>query len=278
METIHILGMGVVGSFLARLLAFYGVEFTWSDLEEQKTAWKACTGSVCNESKDPKSILREWREYADKCLDESEWEKADRYQCKGGIWSFKDQSYHLDAQKFVTRTREMYKRIRRPEPLFREFVIQTAGTIEAKVWWWGWSMIVEAPRLERACYTAKVIRQNRYLYPKPNSDYFYLGSSLMYQKSYPRELDAPAHAGWFWREWNELCPEGANESEIRVISEPVQGWRPVGVAGKWYIRQNSLAIGAMAASGVKYGPFTANRIVRYLNKTYNLGLEFKEKK
>lgn len=261
-EPVHIIGAGVVGSTLMRVLQFHGADFTWSDNDSEVVAWKASTGSVCHEAKDPAGLFDTWRTFAERCLHPAEYEEVPHLEFKNGSWfQGHETSFHLDVQSFVLNSRAIYadRRVAAPPP--GAMTVQTAGSMTALSFWWGWSVQIRAEMLRRCSYSARVVRQVRYLYPKPGSDLFYLGSSITFQRK-PKELNIQKHIDWFNRDWKGVMPFGAGEGEYTIVTEPVHGWRPVGTPGRWEeSREGNVVINPMSASGVKYSPFVAQQIV-----------------
>lgn len=261
---VHIIGAGVVGSVLMRRLSRHKVDFTWSDIDSPIVAWKASTGSVCPEKKDPVGLIDTWRAFANECLEPGEFEEVPHLEFKNGAWfQGHETSLHLDVQSFVTRTRELFSERRIDGPTEDSLLkIQTAGSVNAQAFWWGWSVQIRSEMLRRCSFSARVVRQVRYLYPKPGAEFtFYLGSSITYQRK-PKELDIQKHLAWFEKDWASIAPFGGAKADYTQVTEPVCGWRPVGEPGKWkYDDAGTVTISPMSASGVKYSPLVAQQII-----------------
>jgi hypothetical protein len=243
-------------------LHHHNIPFTWSDIDSSLTAWKASTGSNIPSDDDPPTLKKTWERFALDCLLSSEWEEVPlmRYTTRSKGWQRLGTSLHLNVQQFVFRTREQFLASRTVEATFFQREINTVGHTQCDAWWWGWSAVVESNTLPRMCWSAKVVRQNRYFYPRPGTDEFYVGSSIIRQKN-PRELDIDHHYKWWKREWETVATNG----DFCIVEQPVHGWRPVGEPGKITVLEDgNINIFPMSASGVKYGPFVAEEIVGIL--------------
>lgn len=266
--TVHITGAGVVGCVLMRRLFQAGIEFTWSDTDAAVTAWKASTGSVCRDHTDSPEVRPAWERFAAECVPDDQYCLVPHYRAfisgeHRTEWHQEGDSYHLDVQSFVLRTREAWKQDRREERDPDSINIMTVGHAQCEKFWWGWSVLVEVPGLERASWSLRVVRQIRYLYPKPGTPLFYAGSSIMQQRT-PKELNLQTHLSWWQREWGLMSPDG---SDYSIKTEPVCGWRPVGSPGVWKLDVNGdYVISPMSASGVKFAPLVAEQIVKSLRE------------
>src|SRR5258705_10611253 len=97
---VHLQGMGVTGSLLARLLEHAGIPFTWHDCEANRVAWKAATGAIYPCGPPGAEDYERWRELlGDVFLEEKWWELA-RY------WYNHKKAPHGSPLKEALRSRE----------------------------------------------------------------------------------------------------------------------------------------------------------------------------
>lgn len=238
------------------------IPFSWSDFELSPVAWRASTGSACPEVFDHADIWPSWERFAH-LMGPQITEKVPSYKWdhKLNEWMTEGESWHLNVQTFVEQTREEFSPERTQERQLSQLNINTVGADSRTAWWWGWSAIVQA-EVKRASWIRRVVRQTRYIYPRPGHDDFYVGSSIQFQKR-AKVLDVNKHIEWWSREFDDFV----KEHKVQFRSNPVQGWRPVGEPGKWTIDSSGdIEIAAMSASGVKFSPMVANQIVNYLTQ------------
>ena len=258
---IHITGAGVVGCVLMHALMMADLPFTWSDHEVSPVAWRASTGSACPDDFDHAELWPAWERFA-KLMGPKITEKAPSFKWdnKTSAWLPAGESWHLNVPKFVEETRQEFQEDRTLEREFSQREIKTVGAMSCQAFWWGWSVVVEANGADRASWIRRVVRQTRYIYPKPNSFEFYAGSTIQFQKK-AKQLDVAKHIDW----WKKDFADFIEQNDVRITSEPVQGWRPVGEPGKWEVDKNGdIEISAMSASGVKFSPMVAAQIVKCL--------------
>ena len=134
--TIHIEGMGVVGSILAWNLHDAGIDFTWSDNDAKIQAWRACTGLVYpSGNRDDQRAYNVWSKW----LKESPWPTDfQRWAGYGDYWyisknpphglkgepvvdlgylrKYSAPSIHWNAQRFIPATREFFNLQRKVMP------------------------------------------------------------------------------------------------------------------------------------------------------------------
>lgn len=259
-QSIHLTGAGIVGCVLMHRLADVGIPFTWSDVEVYPVAWRACTGS--GPAGDAEINLKPaWQRFANS-IDDSLTEYVDYYRWnhKESKWIHDGKSWHLNAQQFIALTRKLFNEFQRQEPDIVQREIKTVGAMTCKEWWWGWSVIATADINPRSCWSKRVVRQSRYLYPRPGGNDFYAGSTIMFQKT-PKVMDTDKHLHWWIKDFADFIVA----NKIEVISSPIQGWRPVGTPGQWSVDEfDNIVIAPMSASGVKYSPMLAEEITNYL--------------
>jgi hypothetical protein len=266
MRKIHVIGGGLVGSMMMQFLHHAGYEFTWYDKATRINAWNACTGSVCPESSDPPNLFLRWNALAPKWIHMTKREDVPYFQMKNGAWIQNGTSIHVDVRRFVTNTQLAFATLRVEKLPEGSFPILTVGHMQTSVYWWGWSQTAKISGLDmRACFHKRVVRQSRYIYPKPDSDEYFIGSSIQMQHQ-PHSLDVAKHFDWWKRDWDQHGPE----LTITPTSGFREGWRPVGLMpGDWETIgaiPKEIRILPMSASGVKYSPLVCHDIVAKLKE------------
>lgn len=257
---VHITGAGVVGCVLMHRLMIEGIPFTWSDIEVSPVAWRASTGSACTDDFDHAEIWPTWDQFA-KWMGPKITERVPSYNWdrKLNTWLTEGDSRHLNVQQFIEETRNEFATDRTTERSLSQIEIVTVGAMTCKAWWWGWSADATAT-VARASWIRRVVRQTRYLYPKPGTNEFYVGSTIQFQKR-AKALETQIHIDWWKRDFADFI----KEHNVIITSEPRQGWRPVGEPGKWEVDSNGdIEISPMSASGVKFSPMVANQIAIHL--------------
>jgi hypothetical protein len=263
-DSFHIKGAGLVGCVLMHALNRAQIPFTWSDNDAKWTAWRASTGSAIPSPGDSPELMVAWKNFASsandgikrliECTHVNRWDnKQQQFVDEGFGW-------HLNVYHFVKNTRIQFAFLRTLDRTFSEREIRAAGALTCKEWWWGWSATASASNIERASWVRRVVRQTRYLYPQPGTEYFYCGSSIIHQKK-PHQLDVQKHIEWWQREWADFLAE----HDVQMVTSPIQGWRPVGRPGHWEMtKDGDVEISPMSASGVKHSPLVAEQIVAHL--------------
>lgn len=256
---IHIEGMGVVGSMIARHLAAADVSFTWHDIDANVNAHQASTGCVY-----PSGDLHQQRNYEN-------WLSFARYQHphpklkaisdltetadfwflskspphqspdkvvekRFGLRIGEMPSVHLNVQNFVERTQAAFvsNRTDRLNPEADWFVRSHGYGNDLDKYIWGYSAVVEvnakAFEVERQVQRRPsfYLRDGKYvihyLFPIPQSVLYYAGSSLIAQKrSAPKRLEIQT-------KFDKLVSHVELRTGGRIqISTPYcfrEGWRP----------------------------------------------------
>jgi hypothetical protein len=128
---VHLIGMGVTGSLLARLLEHSGIAFTWHDIEAEHVSWKAATGAIYPCGGSGREDYEQWREWLGERVFAREpwWEMArywynhkkaphasrlkEAFRTAGGLAVSPAPSIHINSQALVALTREKYAAFRR---------------------------------------------------------------------------------------------------------------------------------------------------------------------
>lgn len=208
-KKVHILGAGVVGSFLMRALEKENIEFSWFDPDHHSgnsevCAWKASTGCIFpsgekideeNYEKFQDSARRLGVEYetAEYCFSQNSIphkansKKLEVVEEKHQLKFLNKPSFHVNVQEFVKSTRKKYQgRFLQTAPK-ESLIIQAHGFHEALKtdYRWGWHARAKVQTVDgkRYCFNLKEGRFIvGYLYPIPGSDEYYLGTHFLYQK------------------------------------------------------------------------------------------------
>lgn len=308
MKSIHLQGMGLVGSLIAWQLYARGWPFTWSDAHAEHTAWKACTG-CCYPASDENSVDRYcydlWRTwlsshiYPRHCFEATEYWfdsqhralphglQADVIRTAGKLRTVASPSIHVNAQELVLHTRRRFAAQERPARQGEGVLIVSNGFARAERYLWGWTAFVELDFDEgvfgpRPCF---YLRRNRfqfaYSFPRPGSDEWYAGSSLISQNE-PRAFPMEQFERRFsdWKKWvKELTDDAVR---VKAFHGFAQGWRPAqrgslsateGHAGRgrranWVVaRPNTQTLGVipMASNGFRNFPELWRQLERCLN-------------
>src|ERR1700746_2340615 len=127
---VHLEGMGVTGSLIARLLEHIGISFTWHDIEAEHVSWKAATGAIYPCGPPGRRDYEEWRSWLGRIFaGEDWWELADywynhkraphasslkeAWRSPVGFGLSPAPSIHINSQALVRLTREKYAALRR---------------------------------------------------------------------------------------------------------------------------------------------------------------------
>lgn len=293
MLRIHLSGMGLVGCLLACELERLGLGFTWSDSEASVTAWKASTGCVypsgeavdlvgynrwaamLAESSHAVCRFSETASYGftQKSIPHGAGSKLLRVaRSHGSVKVLNKPSFHVNVQGFVLDTRQRLAGQRsRPKP--GEIIVHSHGYHGKFVtdYRWGWSApcFVRGGVFEiypRMCLNAKEGRFiNAYLYPRPGTDHFYLGTSFIYQKA-PKPLEMEGKLLKIVQHIKRVAGGGL---EIEVAGSPVAGWRPVYSEDGLPVcarEENELFVRPQAANGLRHSPVWIDRVIREIKR------------
>lgn len=247
--TVHLVGLGIPGSLLARKLLHNGIEFTWSDTNAERTAWRASTGCIypSGSSKfgpdEPcRRVWGRWKGEGFPHLEEGRWifnSKRPPHEGKYEFDRLKDSglgiavpaSYHLNAQQLVDSTRNSLW-AHRASPGEGDTVIQTHGfgsRLSHTYWGWTRHVVLELhPSLLDGPRPAFYFREGRlnmaYAYPVPGTALWYAGSSIIKQAPEKmRSLDAEKHYLRWRANFLRMVRGAAKIVEERRLYE---GWRP----------------------------------------------------
>lgn len=285
---VHIEGMGITGSLLARRLELAGVDFTWHDLHEAKVAWQASTGAIYPggaENHGPDTpCFNQWHRWALEGFIPEHLEAAHfvfstkapphqgRYattRLNGGLQLAEPASLHLNAQTLVPATRELYAdRMARPPSLDAvDHYIQAHSWGERLGYvYWGWTRLVKLDW--RAAFDplgtgdlrpAFYFREGRfimaYAYPVPGTPWWYAGSSIIRQPADRRRSLSMEDKYERWRANFERLGGGT----VRVVEEGafLEGWRPAAAKTDeaWVRRRgNRLTVRPLWNSGIRHFP------------------------
>ena len=283
---LHIEGMGLVGCLIAIGLEAEGVRFTWSDTDEEFTAWKASTGCVFPteddfapysnwllrvQSGDPGflSRLRDVIELGRWCyiaaLPPHGGAKVG-VQKVGEVGPLKisdAHTLHFNIQRFVKRTRAYFKD-RRQAPRAKSLVIVTHGDAEAKHFVWGWSAYVDVRlsdelqtqigNLVRPCLYLRKGYAMTYLYPLPGTSHYYGGTSTIVQRT-AQHRDPEGHYRT-WREDLRTLTGGHARVTAYAPASLREGWRPAPVPGTPQVQRRGrrIVVAPQAGNGLRHFP------------------------
>jgi hypothetical protein len=289
---VHLIGLGVTGSLLARLLEYSGIAFTWHDIEAEHVAWKAATGAVYPCGKPGREDYETWREWlGDYFIGENWWELArywynhkkaphksflkEAFRTEGGLAVSPAPSIHINSQSLVALTREKYADLRRegnPEEV--DYLILANGfNSRMEFAYWGWSCLVElvygsaipeylSVQLSNTLRSCFYLREGKfimtYAYPVPgNLEAHYAGSSFLRQTpGKMHSLKMPAK----FEKWKSNF-ERLSKGEVtvrRALADPVEGWRPAMSSGEEDVsikrEGNVLQVPPLGGSGIRRLP------------------------
>jgi len=266
--------MGLIGCTLARKLQQEGIEFSWEDNDAVFSAWKASTGCVYP-SGNPKDAYNYKKfqdsaaglgmeyEVADYCFSQNsiphkENSKELSVNSTDGQLKFLNlPSFHVNVQDFVLNTREKFKSLRRQEAQ-DVFTIHANGfhQYHPSDWRWGWSttakVTLKTPSKQRICFNLKEGRfVNVYLYPKPQTEDYYFGTSFIFQRKMKnletdnKIIKSLAHAK----------SKIENFAGIELFGEVQQGWRPAYTSDSlpdYHVHENNMYLKPQMANGVRH--------------------------
>jgi hypothetical protein len=296
MSSVHIEGMGIIGSLLARLLDERGVEFTWHDTEERINAWRASTGCVypgadvhdeachANWLRWADGPFAAWTERALYWFNHKHPPHGGRYEItldRGWLRRGDPVSVHLNAQTLVRDTRAWFadRRTPRAPRVVRGRYVVAHGFSEERLeeCVWGWTVPVQLSctdvaltGLASGMRSALYLRKGRfvmvYAYPRPDTAEWYAGSSLIVQQK-PKELDAEKHYARWLRQLDELT---GGRVQVTCRGEALQGWRPRGELldeqqlAVWAEPDGKLYVPPMWHNGIRHFPVVAAQVLQKL--------------
>lgn len=285
---IHIEGMGLLGSMLARRLAREDIEFTWNDIDSPHVAWHACTGLAYPDG-DPYALagLARWEEetlmgrtpeaasapfvFAHK---KNPHEGTDGImEDYGPLRRGNRDAVALNAPQYVRNTRDRYQDWRTDGARPGDTVVVAHLTPErGNGYLWGWSAQVELELPDyldalpdRPALYAKTHRFNlTYAYPTPLTSNWWAGSTNVIQMD-PKPV-TQERLDRYVQEWVENARE-LLEVEIIDVREVFQGWRPRHAVGdsrapEWV--EDRLVLPALSGSGMRLGLIVTDRAAEML--------------
>lgn len=242
--TVHIEGMGWLGSVLARRLERAGVDFTWHDNDDPFPAWPASTGLVYPTAPDDeRSVagMKGWQRW----IHDDPWLASNtervsvgfvtanppsggKYESVdlGGLKIGQATCFATDPRAIVLAARERYASARLAGDPGEGLLVQAhAHGPRLQSMMWGWSARVKLHEQvsidRRIAYYGHRMSQSCYAYPIPNTEYFFAGSASFEQRN-PKRLDTGNHFDLWRRFFLKQFPV----SEVELVEPPVQGWRP----------------------------------------------------
>lgn len=300
-KSVHLEGMGVLGSLLAWLLETRGIPFTWYDSQSSYNAWQASTGSIY-----PTGDLHDYNNYvhwqhwtvrppwqltgvleaADFWFSTKTPPNGARYRVlatRAPLRLAETPSLHLNPQRFVQGTRTHFaQRVLHPglvSPATKLVIAHGFSPERLERFSWGWSAQVQMryptdlPSLSGR-RPAFYLRHSKYrfaftyAYPIPGEPgWWYAGSSQISQtRAKPLTIEDKL-ASWKTRveafSQGLLCPE--NVQHLR------QGWRPVGdeQLGETVLEQaGKLILPPLAHSGVRHAPLVCFDALKRIEDWY----------
>lgn len=239
---IHIEGMGVLGSILARHLEARGVPWTWSDNEDPHSAWRASTGLIYPDP-EPRAAaaLTQWSGwhalglFASDELSPASYVYAQKAPPHGGKYATRvlgpgltlalADCWQLNPARLVHRIRAAHAHTRLADT--------PSGVVvraHAPIWkhTWGWSAPVQLdtsalPELAAPpAFIGRRISVNVYAYPVPGRPGWWRAGSALYDQTKPRSLDADMHLARWCQDFEQRFPA----VPILAAERPVEGWRP----------------------------------------------------
>lgn len=249
MAELHIEGMGLIGSMLARRLHEEGITFTWSENDTPFTAWHVSTGLAYPDGDpDNQAGLERWRTIL---MGDLAYEAAEapyvfahkspphsgRYPVTdyGKLRMAEPTAIALNVPEFVENTRTAFAAERLPETLDGATNVVVCHTTPERGdgYLWGWVARVrfELPEeialdclgQQPALYAKKHRFNLTYAYPIPGTGQWWAGSVLQMQRE-PKLVEnrrlAELYRGWV-ADAMELL--GVYDIQLDGLD---QGWRP----------------------------------------------------
>lgn len=281
---IHIEGMGVLGMQVAWELEALGVDFTWSDIEAEYTAWHCSTGIVYPSGSDrDMEGLAWWLAAAQEgrfgaLVAATPYVFAHKNPPHGGRYKYRElldadvrmaepPAVAVNVPALVRRERERLAAYRTDGRKPGELLVRAhSNTDRLDGYLWGWTSRVtfDGPLEEVATYYAKKHRFNlTYAYPIPGDGQWWAGSILKFQAEPKRLPDSALQR--FTDMWIADAEELLGLSNIQVHSLE-QGWRPR--RGGMDVPNVSRQVGdgeyelaPEPTSGVRHGPLIVSELM-----------------
>lgn len=294
---IHIEGMGIVGSFVARFLHERGVEFTWDDIASGTAAWPASTGAIYPSGNQRDRVCYQaWAAMARTPVMRPFVETASYwYVTKNAPHGGSDQpaadfghirrhalpSYHLNAQEFVRQTRREFASREAERAPDARVIVAHGFNQRLTRYVWGWTALVRLNlhrnfRSDDGLRPCLYFRPNKftlcYAYPVPGTEFWYAGSSLIVQKV-ARELNVPPKFERWTRELAHFSQGWATLNGTPFTT--LTGWRPsLGTTEEeateplWrYVEGVGLVVMPMWHSGIRWIPAVLDELAGKLRAT-----------
>lgn len=279
---LHLEGMGLLGSLLARRLHGDGIGFTWHDTDHPHAAWRACAGLVypAGDARSARN-LPAWTDWwAQSFLPPGTVEPAHyvfthqrpphdaRYRTEDlgpGLTLAQATAFAVDVPALVTATRTRFAEHRHPAPPADATVLVRAhGHHRATAGWsWGWTAPVQLQLpgvLEELPHRPALYARRMRLvhaYPIPSRPGWWWAGGARIPQTRPRTLDAAQLLRRWIADWAQLWPR----VEVLTAETPVQGWRPQSadphdgaVARTTTSRGPVLTLPALDDAGLRWAP------------------------
>lgn len=283
--TLHLEGMGLVGSLVAWSLYREKKPFTWNDNDNLISAWRASTGCVF-----PTGLPDDVKGYTQwfKILEDPIFNKHIGQFVEYARWSYLSntpphqgakagvlskgkvgpihisnaETFQFNVQDLVEYTRKRFAS-RGAAPQKGQRIIVTHGTATAHRYVWGWSVPAEL-KLSKALTLQEETIQSRlclylrkgyslnYLYPKPGTDIYYGGTATLSQTK-PKELEVESKV-YNWKAKVYELSDG--HVFVRRTGPAVQGWRPVApdTTPLVKVEKDRIVLRAQSGNGVRHYP------------------------
>lgn len=242
---LHVEGMGVLGSVLARHLTASGRAFTWSDTDDPHAAWPASTGLVYPDGDpDAAADLATWAAWSAAGLfapDELAPARfvyaqktrphGGRYPTLGlgecGLTMALADCWQVDPARLVGNVRTENAASRTQSTPGGATVVRAHARIWRHTWGWSAPVRLDTARLPDLgappAFHGRRISVNVYAYPLLSRPGWWRAGSSLYDQRHPRPLDAAAHLDRWRADW---AARGFWAVPVVETGEPVQGWRP----------------------------------------------------
>lgn len=290
-EPVHIEGLGLLGSLLARHLAAAGHAFTWSDTDTHP-AWPASTGLVYPDP-DPRAAvnLALWGTWAARrdllAADEvapASYVYAQKTPPHGGKYATKPldgtnltlalaDCWQVDPPTLVNRTRTAHADRRTDSPPPGARLVRAHAHIHRHCWGWSAPVLLDTsglpPTPHRPAFIGRRISVNVYAYPLLSRPGWWRAGSAMYDQSTPRSLGlrTEAHLSRWLTDFTARFPQ----VPVLAAESPVEGWRPRPAPGHpgtvTEDDDGALRVPALYHSGVRLAPTVIGDLLHRLGVT-----------
>jgi hypothetical protein len=291
---IHLDGFGMLGCALGVAFDRAGVDWTWSiPMGENlvRAAWPASTGAIypagSPDEVEARTIwVQRWQLQSAFVphIERGEWWFSTKAPPHGAPGPIREEvgkvrrtnqaSLHLNVQAFVSATRAMHARrrvVEAPKGAHRVRAHGFAERLHHVVW--GWAAVARLRYDDRFNHNTSLrpafsLRADRfttaYAYPRPGTNQWYVGSSMIRQKV-AADRD-PTDALLRWQ--GLLADLTGGLVTAQILTPPTQGWRPAPApADQPYVREvgGVLCVRPMGASGVRLAPLVVRDVLDALN-------------